>query len=51
MRNHGTAKLAGPALSLFQGPALAVYNDGTFTAEDFASIQRIGDSLKKVDGK
>ena len=51
MRMHGTSKLAGPELAKFQGPALTVYNDGVFSSEDFASIQRIGDSLKKTDCK
>jgi hypothetical protein len=32
----------------FQGPALLAYNSGVFTPIDFESIQRIGDSLKKV---
>ena len=31
----------------FQGAALVIYNDAMFTEEDFKSIQRIGDSLKK----
>lgn len=46
-RNHSTEKLADHALAPFQGPSLLVYNDAVFTAEDFNSIQRIGDSLKK----
>eukprot|EP01032_Pedospumella_encystans_P002830 gene2830-3324_t len=46
-RNHSSAKLADQALEAFQGPSLLVYNDAIFTAEDFNSIQRIGDSLKK----
>ena len=48
LRNHRTGKLAAPELAPFQGPALTVYNDETFSSEDFASIQRIGDSLKKA---
>ena len=31
------------------GPSLLVYNDATFTEDDFKSIQRIGDSLKKSE--
>ena len=47
-RHHATSKLADPALGAFQGPALLAYNDSVFTDEDFRSIQRIGDSLKKA---
>lgn len=47
-RTHPSAKIADPALAQFQGPALLVFNDAVFTAEDFASIQRIGDSLKNI---
>jgi sacsin len=46
-RTHASSTLAGPELAAFQGPALHVYNDAVFTEEDFKSIQRIGDSLKK----
>lgn len=46
-RTHSSAKLADQALETFQGPSLLVYNNAIFTAEDFNSIQRIGDSLKK----
>eukprot|EP01038_Epipyxis_sp_PR26KG_P006758 gene6758-9260_t len=46
-RSHHTEKLADQALAQFQDPALMVYNDAIFTEEDFKSIQRIGDSLKK----
>jgi sacsin len=46
-RNHGIEKLADIALQEFQGPSLLAYNDAIFTEEDFKSIQRIGDSLKK----
>ena len=34
-------------LSVRQGPALLVYNDGVFSDEDFDSIQSIGDSKKR----
>jgi hypothetical protein len=47
-RQHGCASLAAPALSSFQGPSLTIYNNATFSEEDFKSIQRIGDSLKKT---
>lgn len=46
-RTHSSSKLADQALASFQGPSLLVYNNAIFTAEDFQSIQRIGDSLKK----
>ena len=47
-RSHGIEKLADEALQEFQGPSLLAYNDAIFTDEDFKSIQRIGDSLKKT---
>lgn len=50
-RIYGTEKLPSPSLASFQGPALLVYNDATFTRTDFESIQRIGDSLKKSEEK
>lgn len=46
-RSHGIATLADPSLAQFQGPSLIVHNNAVFTEEDFRSIQRIGDSLKK----
>ena len=46
-RSHSTDRLADPGMAEFQGPALLVYNNAVFTEEDFKSIQRIGDSLKK----
>lgn len=48
-REHGTEKLPSTSLASFQGPALLVHNDATFTRTDFESIQRIGDSLKKSE--
>ena len=45
-RAHKTGSLADKSLAQFQGPALHVYNDASFTEEDFISIQRIGDSMK-----
>lgn len=48
-REHGTKKLPSESLASFQGPALLVHNDATFTRTDFESIQRIGDSLKKTE--
>lgn len=49
-RTHRSEKMAAAALAQFQGPSLLVSNDAVFTAEDFASIQRIGDSLKNTGG-
>jgi len=47
-RDHGCTTLADRGLSGFQGISLLVYNDAIFSEEDFKSIQRIGDSLKKT---
>lgn len=47
-RHHGEESVAAPSLKQFQGVSLMVYNDAVFTEEDFKSIQRIGDSLKKT---
>ena len=46
-RTHPTATLVDARMAAFQGPALLAYNDAVFTEADFASIQRIGDSLKR----
>ena len=48
-RTHGVRNLPSASLEAFQGPSLLIYNDAVFTAEDFQSIQRIGDSLKKTE--
>lgn len=48
-RSHGINTVADPALIGFQGPSLLVHNNAIFTEEDFSSIQRIGDSLKKTE--
>ena len=47
-RQHGTASLAYAGLAPLQGPALLVRNDAAFSAADFESISRIGDSVKRV---
>ena len=49
-RSHPTARLH-PGMAAFQGPSLLAYNDAVFTPRDFASIQRIGDSLKREESK
>ena len=46
-RSHGTESLAFAEAAPFQGPALLCFNDATFTDADFASISRIGDSVKR----
>jgi len=47
-RSFPTQSLPSPKLASFQGPALLAFNNAQFTETDFASIQRIGDSLKKA---
>jgi sacsin len=47
-RHHPSSVLADPALAAFQGPSLLIHNNAIFTEEDFKSIQRIGDSLKRT---
>ncbi|XP_076029218.1 sacsin-like [Oratosquilla oratoria] len=48
-RNHPTEKLFSPGWSELQGPALCIYNNGSFTEEDLESIQKLGDSNKIYD--
>ena len=43
------AGLFSPAMAGWQGPALCVYNDATFTAGDFESISHVGRSGKHDD--
>ncbi|EEY57113.1 uncharacterized protein PITG_10921 [Phytophthora infestans T30-4] len=50
-RQHAATGLAYEKLASFQGPSLLVHNNATFSAADFQSIQRIGDSLKKDNSK
>ena len=38
--------LAGPGQGKWQGPALYVHNDATFSPEDFKSISKIGQEGK-----
>lgn len=47
--HRGTATLVAPALAALSGPALYCYDDKAFAPEDFASIQRVGDGLKRGD--
>eukprot|EP00961_Rhodomonas_salina_P055017 739134-Rhodomonas_salina.1 len=46
-RTFPTESLADEKLAEFQGPSMLIYNNGVFSDDDFESIQRIGDSLKK----
>ncbi len=46
-RTHGVASLAFAEGAAFQGPALLAYNDAVFTEDDFQSISRVGDSVKR----
>ena len=47
-RSHPTGSLLGSGMAPFQGPALLVYNNSVFNEQDFESISRIGDSVKRV---
>ena len=46
---HEKAKLVDRGLAENQGPALLVHNDAVFTENDFASLKRLGDSMKIKD--
>src|SRR5262245_60797884 len=46
LRTHGSEQLPAPKMAKLSGPALLIYNDRTFTDEDFANIQQIGQSAK-----
>lgn len=46
---HGKNTLLSPEMAEFQGPALYVYDDVEFKEIDYASIQRVGDGLKRGD--
>ena len=48
-RQHGTASVIDPALARFQGPALLVYNDATFSDDDWEGIQNLQRSIKADD--
>ncbi|KAJ1463330.1 hypothetical protein M885DRAFT_610341 [Pelagophyceae sp. CCMP2097] len=49
LRRHGAVSCVDARLEEFQGAALLVFNDATFTETDFRSIQQLGDSLKGGD--
>ena len=43
---YKSKSLLGPRLAEWQGPALYVYNDATFTESDFVNLSRIGQGSK-----
>ncbi|NOY61602.1 MAG: hypothetical protein GXP10_00365, partial [Gammaproteobacteria bacterium] len=45
-RSHDAEQLPAPEMKELNGPALLVFNDQTFTDDDFRSIQEIGQSGK-----
>jgi len=45
-RSYGTKSLLGPKMASWQGPALYVYNDATFSARDFNNLVKIGQASK-----
>lgn len=44
--SHGTGSLLGGSMADWQGPALLVFNDSTFSPADFSAIARIGQDSK-----
>ncbi|XP_011609033.2 sacsin [Takifugu rubripes] len=48
-RSYGTESLWTQELGQYQGPALYVYNDASFTEEDWEGIQLAGRSFKRND--
>ena len=48
-RHHPTDTLFSKDLEVWQGPALIVYNDATFSDEDFKDILKVGGETKKSD--
>ena len=45
-RQHGTSSTYSSGLESFQGPAILLWNDASFTAKDWANIQQPAQSLK-----
>jgi sacsin len=43
---HGISSLLGPKMAAWQGPALYVFNDAEFTAQDFRNLTRVGQGSK-----
>ena len=48
-RHHRDAAIFAPSWKPLQGPALCVYNNRSFTDEDLAGIQKLGDGTKLLD--
>ena len=48
-RTHAKTRLFDSSWEPLQGPALCVYNDGPFTANDIEGIQRLGEGSKRDD--
>mmetsp|Transcript_18718 Transcript_18718/g.38290 ORF Transcript_18718/g.38290 Transcript_18718/m.38290 type:complete len:3824 (+) Transcript_18718:165-11636(+) len=46
MKENGTSSLLGPKMSSWQGPAIYVYNNSTFSDRDFINLSRIGQASK-----
>lgn len=46
MDSYGDNSLLGPKLKCWQGPALYVYNNATFTENDFQNLSQIGQASK-----
>jgi hypothetical protein len=47
-REHPAGSLLGEDLAPFQGPALLCFNDSVFSEQDYESISKIGDSVKRA---
>lgn len=44
--NHGTTSILSAKMAEWQGPALYVFNDATFTERDFKNLAKIGQGSK-----
>ena len=49
VRTHGCDRIFEDTFEEFQGPALCVYNDSSFTQEDLIGIQKLGIGSKAED--
>ena len=48
-RHHSDESIFAPSWKPLQGPALCVYNNRSFTDEDLAGIQKLGEGTKLLD--
>ena len=48
-RHHSDEAIFAPSWKPLQGPALCVYNNRSFTDEDLAGIQKLGEGTKLLD--